>query len=384
MSSSSSHHLSPASPEPSTLFDDLLLAMAQQHQGIEHLLHTIFCFFGRKTDLYHIMRSKDDKMGFPLGYSEDMVISIMRQYQLEYLRRNEPDEVKPLKERWRKVDGPDRFYNRPQQSSNSKEKKVTTGARIETKAKANNEACSSSSKDAPCAQAVNPSTLPASQAHVIDSLDRANHISTWNGGRTDKYLWTQTMNDVTVEVPLRPNTKAKELNVTIKPGSVRVEDKTSSSGTILEGGWSMKVVPSESSWLIEDGDKLILSVEKTVHTWWGSVLIGDEAIDTTKIESTKKIGELDESSQGAVRKIMFDQNQKAQGKPTSDQIRMQEIMKDAWNAENSPFKGQPFDPNLIPAPTNATEDTWKKYEEARLARAVEAKREEKENSTKRP
>ena len=37
---------------------------------------------------------------------------------------------------------------------------------------------------------------------------------------------------------------------------------------------------------------------------------GDEEIDTSKVESTKKIEEYDGQTQGAIRKIMFDQNQK--------------------------------------------------------------------------
>ncbi|KAF4733913.1 nudC domain containing, partial [Perkinsus olseni] len=238
--------------------------------------------------------------------------------------------------------------------------------------------------------------------HASDSLDRAKHISTWNGARTAKYYWTQTLNDLTVEVSLRANTKGKDLSVTIKPDNISIKYKGDGS-TVLVGDLDMSIVPSESSWLIEDGDKLILSLDKAVHTWWKCVLRGDEQIDTTKVESSKTVSELDESSQGALRKMLFDQNQKAQGKPTSDQIRMQEIMKDAWDADNSPFKGQPFDPNLIPAPTNATDsnsvlgglwrdgecqgamrrhvellmsfrETWEKFEEARLARAVEAKR----------
>ncbi|KAF4675496.1 nudC domain containing [Perkinsus olseni] len=294
------------------------------------------------------MRSKEDKMGFPLGYSEDMVISIMRRYQLEYLQQNEPDEINPLKERWRKVDGPGRFYNRSQSSS------------------------ADGSTPRP-EDADGAADAGKTSGHASDSLDRAKHISTWNGARTAKYYWTQTLNDLTVEVSLRANTKGKDLSVTIKPDNISIKYKGDGS-SVLVGDLDMSIVPLESSWLIEDGDKLILSLDKAVHTWWKCVLRGDEQIDTTKVESTKTVSELDESSQGAVRKMLFDQNQRAQGKPTSDQIRMQEIMKDAWDADNSPFKGQPFDPNLIPAPTNATEETWEKFEEARLARAVEAKR----------
>lgn len=35
------------------------------------------------------------------------------------------------------------------------------------------------------------------------------------------------------------------------------------------------------------------------------------------------------------------------GELTSEQIKQQEILRKAWDAEGSPFKGQPFDPNIV-------------------------------------
>jgi len=80
--------------------------------------------------------------------------------------------------------------------------------------------------------------------------------------------------------------------------------------------------------------------------------------------------EYDGETQGAIRKIMFDQTQKVQGKPTSDQIRTADIMKEAWNAPGSPFRGTDFDPTLLnlsgPVPDDFFEDLEKKrIDEAR-------------------
>ena len=82
-------------------------------------------------------------------------------------------------------------------------------------------------------------------------------------------------------------------------------------------------------------------------TWWKCVFEGDPEIDPTKVESVKKVHEYDDKTQGNIRKIVFDQNQKHQGLPTSDQIKTAELMKDAWNADNSPFKGTEFDPSML-------------------------------------
>ena len=55
----------------------------------------------------------------------------------------------------------------------------------------------------------------------------------------------------------------------------------------------------------------------------------------------------DPETQGAIRKIMFDQHQKRLGKPTSDEMKNEDMLRAAWDAEGSPFKGQPFDPSMV-------------------------------------
>eukprot|EP00392_Amoebophrya_sp_AT5.2_P014615 g14776.t1 len=47
------------------------------------------------------------------------------------------------------------------------------------------------------------------------------------------------------------------------------------------------------------------------------------------------------------------------GKPTSDQIKTAEVMKDAWNAEGSPFKGTEFDPSVLNLTNQLPEKMWK-------------------------
>merc|ERR1712039_722532 len=123
-------------------------------------------------------------------------------------------------------------------------------------------------------------------------------------------------------------------------------------------------------WHGEENAQLVLSLEKQRETWWKCVLEGDQEIDTTKVESTRSMEEYDGETQGAIRKIMFDQSQKVMGKPTSDQIRTADVMKEAWNAPGSPFRGTDFDPSLLnlsgPVPDEFFADLEKKrIEEAR-------------------
>ena len=47
---------------------------------------------------------------------------------------------------------------------------------------------------------------------------------------------------------------------------------------------------------------------------------------------------------------MYEQNRKLKGLPTSEEEKQHEMLKQAWNSEGSPFKGQPFDPKKFNIP----------------------------------
>jgi len=282
------------------MYDELLLSLAQQHDNIQSVLHSLFSFFERRTDLFHVLAHPDDKMGFPPGMAENMVLNSFRKFQARY------------DDRTGQVSGVER------ENGNKEERTAPT----------------------PSASSTKPCEPPSEAVH------KASQISTWNGAEVEgKYLWSQTLSELTVEIEL-PDRKlrANQLNVELKSAKLHIRVKDGDD--ILKGEFDERIKVEESMWTLSDG-KLVLTLEKDRHTWWKCLLLGDPEIDTSKVESTKKVHEYDGETQGVLRKIVFDQNQKAQGKPTSDQIATAEIMKESWNAENSPFKGQPFDPGLL-------------------------------------
>ena len=65
------------------------------------------------------------------------------------------------------------------------------------------------------------------------------------------------------------------------------------------------------------------------------------------MDSTRDMYDYDAETQGAIRKIMFDQHQKRMGQPTSEEISNEEMLRKAWDAEGSPFAGTPFDPSAV-------------------------------------
>lgn len=62
--------------------------------------------------------------------------------------------------------------------------------------------------------------------------------------------------------------------------------------------------------------------------WWKSLFKGSPEIDTQKAEpEPSRLSELDLETRSAVEKMMFDQKQKTMGKPTSDEIQNQDMVK---------------------------------------------------------
>lgn len=73
----------------------------------------------------------------------------------------------------------------------------------------------------------------------------------------------------------------------------------------------------------------MLSFEKSVNTWWPSVVKGHPEIDNTRVDSTQRVEDYDEETQAAIRKIMFEQAQKAKLRPTAEELAVQEMMERA-------------------------------------------------------
>lgn len=115
------------------------------------------------------------------------------------------------------------------------------------------------------------------------------------------------------------DTVTRTISVDFSERSLKV---TVGTETLAKGELHAPIRPDESFWQIDRGEgSLVLHMDKRDDmSWWSCVLRGAPEVDIQAIEpGNSKLDDLDGETRGMVEKMMYDQRQKAAGKPTSDE-----------------------------------------------------------------
>jgi len=143
------------------------------------------------------------------------------------------------------------------------------------------------------------------------------------------YKWTQTLTEADVTVPIAANYKARDLIVELKKMKLKVQIK--GQDPIIDGDFPHPIQVDESTWTLETtptGKEISVHLAKAPGShWWAHIITSAPKIDTTKITpENSKLSELDGETRGMVEKMMYDQEMKRQGKPTSDESKKNELL----------------------------------------------------------
>jgi len=159
-----------------------------------------------------------------------------------------------------------------------------------------------------------------------------------NGGKTDKYTWTQTLTEAKVMFEFPGNLRGKDFNVTITSTHCTVGLKNQPA-IVDKAEWPEMINGEDTNWILEptpEGGKLLsINILKWSdrNGWWDCAYKGHEKIDTKKIQpETSKVSDLDGEMKGQVEKMMFDMKQKQMGLPSSDDMQKQDKIKDFMKA----------------------------------------------------
>ncbi|ESL12194.1 nuclear movement protein [Trypanosoma rangeli SC58] len=151
------------------------------------------------------------------------------------------------------------------------------------------------------------------------------------GGDYSTYSFGQGDLDVTVTVPLSEGTTAKMLLVQITATNIVVGFR--GKPPIISGELYRTVKADECTWCVEDKRLLVITLVKTnsqYEEWWPCVTVGERQIDMKTFRPpSKHISDLDGSAQATIAKMMFDQRQKMQNLPTSEEMQLEEVMRKA-------------------------------------------------------
>ncbi|KAL3767770.1 hypothetical protein ACHAW5_003589 [Stephanodiscus triporus] len=339
-------------------FDGLYVNVANQTQGIEPLLDSVFSFLRRKSDFFAGPPGMD---GNGTENAIATVHRVLRKHADIYLR---DEEKKKEKERERmalvkkKREEEERRRRRMDEKRRAEEEErkdmAADGGKekegggddvmeldadgafdisdrvedIESSSSLSSAGAGADAKDMidDAAPTTSTTTTPPSPK-IPDGDEDDEPPPVGNGGTVEgKYVWTQTLQELSVVVPLPDNTRGKDLNVTIGKNHLKVGLKGRGE-TIVDGKLTHSIIVDDSFWTVEDGNRLVLTMQKSNQMeWWESVCVGDPRINVQKVQpENSKLSDLDGETRQTVEKMMYDQRQKAMGLPTADEAKKFEI-----------------------------------------------------------
>jgi hypothetical protein len=321
-------------------FDPVLLSMASRHtqmgQGIEGLLGTFFGFLARKTDFFTgAEEGKAEEIILKCAKKQASLSSKVRekraadkkkaaakrkkQLEREEMLRKEADEASAKREAARKNKPKDTQPEAPSSNGGG------NGPSFEIVEDGDDDK-KSEGKDV---KAENKKEKASGEDDEDEDEDEGPPLI-GNGGTNDSYRWTQTLKELNVYIPIRAGLRSKHLTVSYTRSKLKVGVK--GDDLIINGELFNNIRCDDCTWTIEDsaeGREIALYLVKDNQMeWWKCVCKGDEEINTKRIvPENSKLGDLDGDTRQTVEKMMFDQRQKAMGKPTSDEMKKQDIMK---------------------------------------------------------
>ncbi|KAG1650106.1 NudC domain-containing protein 3 [Nymphon striatum] len=320
-------------------YDSALIAILKSEEKIDPFLDVIFGFLYRKTDFYRIRRDKDQKIGFYPEVAEKLAREAFQKYQILAHEDSERkiEEMKRLEEQLGKLTSLNfsfeiKFY------------KITIILLAAQVVAHEEEVVTENTEEEKFMPAI-----PSASNKVDKKIAKDTKASdSYNGADRGAYSWSQSIQDIDIRVKLPKHvTQAKQIKVDISATKlcVKLIDPVDGNSELVNGEFTFR--NKEFVWTLVPGEHVHVFLEKCDDRWWEAIFTDEPKINLREIEATMPMEDLDDEAHAKVQELMFNEHQKRTGGLTSDQIKMNDVLKGAWDQEGSPFKGMPFDPSIV-------------------------------------
>jgi hypothetical protein len=215
-------------------FDSTLYAMLQQHSDEVDFLNTIFGFLQRKTPCFN---------GPNAEKNFGILIQTLQVQLSEYKKQTAPESAEA--------------FAAAKAAAKLRESAAATPAaaaaappKVHKAEETRKPADAPAPSPAPAPVPKAPSSEGQAAADGDESKDDAPRPKLpGNGGRTERYAWTQTLQEVSVSIPVPAGVTSKMLSVKIQSKSIEVGVKGGS--TIINGALHAAVQLDECLWLLD-------------------------------------------------------------------------------------------------------------------------------------
>lgn len=310
-------------------FDGLYLGVAQQTKGIEPLLDTVFSFLRRKSDFFAGPPGTSGSAGTDAALQKvhDVLNKHADIYRADQAKKAAKAEAAKKKKEAAAAKKKAKAAPKKVEDDDVLEIGADGGFDVSTASTSPVKKEKPTKKEEPAAAVVAPKKVEAAvetpAAKDDDDETPNGPPPVGNGGTVEgKYVWTQTLSEINLTVPLPDNTRGRDLNVTIAKKQLKVGLKSAPKDEwIINGPLPKVIIIDDSFWTIEDGNRLVVNLQKLNEMeWWDCIVEGDPKINVRAIQpENSNLGDLDGETRQTVEKMMFDQRQKAMGKPTSEE-----------------------------------------------------------------
>jgi hypothetical protein len=328
-------------------FDGLYMNVAQTVHGIEPLLDTLFGFLRRKTDFFAGPPDSSDGTAAAIAKVNDVVQKHADRYQKEQKAQQKSSSKAPAMKRSNlpKSGHADKTMEEPVKIRADIEKEedevVEMGADGNFDVSQNQPPISKpvikplapdgisiqTSSDAVSSGSTN-SPIPTDAkgdkpAGVDDEHDEEDNSPSpvGNGGTVPgKYVWTQTLAEVMVTIPVPDHTRGRDLQVDIDRSHLKVVRKGNEKQVLVDADLTKSIIMDDSFWTVEDGNRLVINLQKQNQMeWWDSVCKGDPTINVRKVNpENSSLSDLDGETRKTVEKMMVRENEKFTGIASSN------------------------------------------------------------------